>query len=127
MYIGDEHILLTSQQPFYHQGIHQQYAMYPSGVTYSINPNQAASTGTLDYTVVPAQQLYQYPIYYSNTFPEHQVFEVHSLFSNSISINVLGTLPNFNFNPLYSGFVLTISHPNCPIFRWRGSKFFESR
>jgi hypothetical protein len=81
---SDEHILLTSQhqqQPFYHphQGAHphQQYAMYPSGVTYSIDPSQAGTNpGGIDYTMIQPQQIYQLPVYYSSeTYHPQQGYE----------------------------------------------------
>jgi hypothetical protein len=83
---GDEHIILASQQhpqqqqqqPFYQQSTHQQYTMYPSGVTYSIDPNQAGGGGGLDYTMLPTQQIYQFPVYYSSeTYHQPQQFEDH--------------------------------------------------
>jgi hypothetical protein len=78
----DEPIILASQQqPFYHQGAHQQYTMYPSGVTYSIDPSQVPGAAGLDYAMVPTQQIYQFPVYYSSeTFhhqPPPQQFEDH--------------------------------------------------
>jgi hypothetical protein len=82
---SDEHILLTSQQqqqPFYHhphQGAHphQQYTMYPSGVTYSIDPSQAGTNpGGIDYTMIQPQQIYQLPVYYSSeTYHPQQGYE----------------------------------------------------
>uniref|UniRef100_A0AC34GRZ8 Enamelin n=1 Tax=Panagrolaimus sp. ES5 TaxID=591445 RepID=A0AC34GRZ8_9BILA len=80
---SDEHILFASQQQqqqFYHhpQGAPQQYTMYPSGVTYSIDPSQAGTNQVagLDYTMLQPQQIYQLPVYYSpETFHPQQGYE----------------------------------------------------
>uniref|UniRef100_A0A914Y7J7 Enamelin n=1 Tax=Panagrolaimus superbus TaxID=310955 RepID=A0A914Y7J7_9BILA len=81
---SDENILFASQQQqFYHHppqgGPPQQYTMYPSGVTYSIDPTQSGTNhqvGGIDYTMLQPQQIYQLPVYYSSeTFHPQQGYE----------------------------------------------------